>query len=96
MLGNGATTTVATALVLVPGLVTTVLGVLLLLPPVRAAVGPAVTGFALRGLQRHAPLVLGYGATWPTSTVPAMAVTTSTARSSTSKTMSIVCPRRCA
>ncbi|MCV7028527.1 FxsA family protein [Mycobacterium sherrisii] len=59
-LGDGATTTVATALVLVPGLVSTVLGVLLLLPPVRAAVGPAVTGFALRGLQRHAPTLVGY------------------------------------
>lgn len=61
-LGDGATTTAATALVLVPGLVTTVLGVLLLLPPVRAAVGPAVTRFALRGLQRHAPLLVGYPA----------------------------------
>lgn len=61
-LSDGATTTVATALVLVPGLVTTGLGVLLLLPPVRGAVGPAVTGFALRGLQRHASSLVGYPA----------------------------------
>ncbi|WAC93718.1 FxsA family protein [Mycobacterium sp. Aquia_213] len=56
-LGDGALVTVATALVLVPGLVTTVLGTLLLLPPVRAVAGPGLTGLALRGLQRRAPLV---------------------------------------
>jgi UPF0716 protein FxsA len=48
---------VATGLVLVPGLVTTVLGMLLLLPPVRAAAGPGLTNIALRGLRRRAPLV---------------------------------------
>ncbi len=56
-LGDGTLVTVATGLALVPGLVTTVLGMLLLLPPVRAAAGPTLTGLALRGLQRHAPLV---------------------------------------
>ena len=56
-LGDGALVTAATGLVLVPGLVTTVLGTLLLLPPVRAAAGPGLTGIALRGLRRHAPLV---------------------------------------
>jgi UPF0716 protein FxsA len=57
MLGDGAVVTVATALVLVPGLVTTVVGMLLLLPPVRKAAGPGLTGIALRTLQR-APLVV--------------------------------------
>jgi UPF0716 protein FxsA len=57
MLGDGALVTVATALVLVPGLVTTVVGMLLLLPPVRKAAGPGLSGIALRTLQRRAPLV---------------------------------------
>ncbi|GLE52386.1 FxsA family protein [Mycobacterium montefiorense] len=56
-LGDGALVTVATGLVLVPGLVTTVLGALLLLPPVRAAAGPGLTGIALRSLHRRASLV---------------------------------------
>jgi UPF0716 protein FxsA len=56
-LGDGALVTVATALVLVPGFVTTALGMLLLLPPVRAAAGPGLTAIALRGLRRRAPLV---------------------------------------
>ncbi|WAJ42951.1 FxsA family protein [Mycobacterium sp. Aquia_216] len=56
-LGDGAVVTVATALVLVPGFVTTALGTLLLLQPVRSAAGPGLSGIALRGLQRRAPLV---------------------------------------
>jgi UPF0716 protein FxsA len=56
-LGDGALVTTATALVLVPGLVTTVVGMLLLLPPVRAAAGPGMTRIALRAMQRRAPLV---------------------------------------
>lgn len=56
-LGDGALMTVATGLVLVPGLVTTIVGTLLLLPPLRTAAGPGLTRIALRGLQRHAPLV---------------------------------------
>lgn len=62
-LGDGALVTTATALVLVPGFVTTVLGMLLLLPPVRAAVGPGLTRIALRSFQRNAPLV-SYTSTW--------------------------------
>lgn len=57
-LGDGALVTVATALVLVPGFVTTLVGMLLLLPPVRAAAGPGLTRIALRSFQRHAPLVM--------------------------------------
>ena len=56
-LGDGALVTMATGLVLVPGLVTTVVGMLLLLRPVRAAVGPGLTRIALRGLQQHAAMV---------------------------------------
>jgi UPF0716 protein FxsA len=56
-LGDGALVTAATALVLIPGFVTTALGMLLLLPPVRAAAGPGLTAVALRGWQRRAPLV---------------------------------------
>jgi UPF0716 protein FxsA len=63
-LGDGALVTVATGLVLVPGLVTTVLGMLLLLPPVRAAAGPGLTNIALRGLQRRAPLLVSYPTTF--------------------------------
>jgi len=54
---DGALVTLATALVLVPGLVTTVLGLLLLIPPIRAVAGPGLGGIALRGLQRRVPLI---------------------------------------
>jgi UPF0716 protein FxsA len=56
-LGDGALVAVATGLVLIPGLVTTAIGTLLLLPPVRAVAGPSVTAIALRSLQRRVPLV---------------------------------------
>jgi UPF0716 protein FxsA len=59
-LGDGAAVAVATGLVLIPGLVTTVLGTLLLLPPVRAVAGPGVTTIALRSLERRVPLA-SYG-----------------------------------
>jgi UPF0716 protein FxsA len=68
-LGDGALVTVATGLVLIPGLVTTVLGMLLLLPPVRAVAGPGLTGIALRGLQRRARLV-SYATTFTDSRRP--------------------------
>jgi UPF0716 protein FxsA len=54
---DGALVGLAMALVLVPGLVTTVLGLLLLVPPIRAVAGPGLTGIALRGLQRRVPLI---------------------------------------
>ncbi len=54
---DGALVTLAMALVLVPGLVTTAVGLLLLVPPVRAVAGPGLTGIALRGLQRRVPLI---------------------------------------
>jgi UPF0716 protein FxsA len=54
---DGALVTLAMALVLVPGLVTTAVGLLLLVPPVRAVAGPGLTGIALRGLKRRVPLI---------------------------------------
>ena len=53
---DSALVTVATALVLLPGLVTSVLGLLLLVPPIREVAGPKLATFALRGLQRRVPL----------------------------------------
>ena len=57
-LSDGALVTFGMALVLVPGLVTTVLGLLLLVRPIRAVVGPGLAGIAVRGLQRRAPLII--------------------------------------
>ena len=54
---DGALIALAMALVLVPGLITTVLGLLLLVPPIRAVAGPGLAGIALRGLQRRVPLI---------------------------------------
>jgi len=53
--GDGALVSLAVLLVLIPGLVSTVLGVLLLIPPVRSAVGPGLTARAVRRLQRQMP-----------------------------------------
>jgi UPF0716 protein FxsA len=46
-----------TVLVVVPGLVSSAVGMLLLLPPTRAAARPALTAMALRGIGRRAPLI---------------------------------------
>ncbi len=54
---DGALVTLATALVLVPGLVTTVFGLLLLVPPIRAVAGPGLAAITVRGLQRRVPLI---------------------------------------
>ncbi|ORB73565.1 FxsA family protein [Mycobacterium scrofulaceum] len=54
---DGTLVTLATALVLVPGLVTTALGLLLLVRPVRSAVGPGLAAIAMRGLRRRMPLL---------------------------------------
>lgn len=54
---DGAMVGLAMALVLIPGLVTTALGLLLLLPPIRAVAGPGLSGIALRGLRGRAPLI---------------------------------------
>lgn len=55
-LSDSALVAVATGLVLVPGLASTVLGLLLLVPPIRAAARPALTAIAMRGFLRSVPL----------------------------------------
>jgi UPF0716 protein FxsA len=50
--GDGALVTLAIALVLVPGLVTTALGLLLLVPQIRSVAGPGLSAIAVRGLRR--------------------------------------------
>lgn len=55
-LSDGALVTVATGLVLVPGLVSTTLGLLLLVPPIRAIARPGLTAIAVRGFLRRVPL----------------------------------------
>jgi UPF0716 protein FxsA len=56
-LSDGALLTLATGLVVVPGLVTTTLGVLLLVPGIRAVAGPGLAAVTMRGLQRRVPLI---------------------------------------
>lgn len=56
---DGALVALAAILVLVPGLVTTAVGLLLLVPPIRSAAAPGLSAVALRSLRRRAPLV-GY------------------------------------
>ncbi len=61
---DGALVALGTLLVVIPGLVTSVLGLLLLLPPTRVAARPVLTFLAVRGIGRRAPLitVAGMGA----------------------------------
>ncbi len=54
---DGALVALGTVLVVVPGLVTTAAGVLLLLPPTRAVARPLLTAMAARGIGRRAPLI---------------------------------------
>jgi UPF0716 protein FxsA len=54
---DGALVALGTVLVVVPGLVTTAAGLLLLLPPTRAAARPLLTAMAVRGIGRRAPLI---------------------------------------
>jgi UPF0716 protein FxsA len=54
---DGALVALGTVLVFVPGLVTSVLGLLLLLPPTRVVARPVLTALALRGIDRRAPLI---------------------------------------
>lgn len=53
--GDGPLVSLASLLVLVPGLVSTALGLLLFVPPVRSAVGPRLTDAAVRTLRRRMP-----------------------------------------
>jgi UPF0716 protein FxsA len=54
---DGALVALGTVLVVIPGLVTTAAGMLLLLPPTRAAARPVLTAMAARGMGRRAPLI---------------------------------------
>jgi UPF0716 protein FxsA len=54
---EGTMVTLATVLILVPGLVTTVLGLLLLVPPIRSVARPGLTALGLRGWRRRMPLI---------------------------------------
>ena len=49
--GDGALVTLSAVLVLVPGLVSTALGLLLLVPPIRSVVSPRLTSIAVNKLQ---------------------------------------------
>jgi UPF0716 protein FxsA len=62
-LSDGALVAIASGLVVVPGLVTTVLGLLLLMPPIRAVARPGLTAIALRGFLRRVPLAANRGPT---------------------------------
>ena len=48
---------VGTLLMVVPGLVTSAVGLLLLLPPTRAAARPVLAAMAVRGMGRRFPLI---------------------------------------
>jgi UPF0716 protein FxsA len=54
---DGVMVALGSVLVVVPGLVTTAAGLLLLLPPTRAAARPVLTAMAVRGIGRRAPLI---------------------------------------
>ena len=54
---DGALVALGTVLVVIPGLVTTAAGMLLLLPPTRAVARPMLTAMAVRGIGRRAPLI---------------------------------------
>jgi UPF0716 protein FxsA len=54
---DSALVALGTLLVVMPGLVTTAAGLLLLLPPSRAAARPVLTAMAARGIGRRFPLI---------------------------------------
>ncbi|WP_374025773.1 FxsA family protein [Mycobacterium sp. HNNTM2301] len=54
---DAALVSLAALLVLVPGLVTTALGLLLMVRPVRSVVGPGLAAIAVRGVRRRMPLL---------------------------------------
>ncbi|MUM18798.1 membrane protein FxsA [Mycobacterium sp. CBMA271] len=63
---DGALIALGTVAVVIPGLVSSTIGLLLLLPPTRAVLRPVLTLVAARQLGRRAPLItvipIGYGA----------------------------------
>ncbi|WP_078326316.1 FxsA family protein [Mycobacteroides salmoniphilum] len=63
---DGALIALGTVAVVIPGLVSSAIGLLMLLPPTRAVLRPVLTLVAARQLSRRAPLITvipaGYGA----------------------------------
>ncbi|QCH23657.1 FxsA family protein [Mycobacteroides salmoniphilum] len=63
---DGALIALGTVAVVIPGLVSSAMGLLMLLPPTRAVLRPVLTLVAARQLSRRAPLITvipaGYGA----------------------------------
>jgi UPF0716 protein FxsA len=54
---DSALVALGSVLVVVPGLVSTLVGLLLLFPPTRAVARPVLTAMAVRGIGRRAPLI---------------------------------------
>lgn len=54
---DSALVALGTVLVVIPGLASSILGLLLLLPHTRAAARPLVTAMAVRGIGRRVPLI---------------------------------------
>ncbi len=63
---DSAMITLAMGLVMIPGLVTTALGLLLLVPPVRSVAAPGLAAIAVRGLRKRVPLA-GYATAFATA-----------------------------
>ncbi|MBO0879813.1 MAG: FxsA family protein [Mycobacterium sp.] len=59
---DSALVALGTVLVVVPGLVSTLMGLLLLLPPTRAVARPLLSAMIMRGISRSAPLITVVGA----------------------------------
>lgn len=72
VLADSGLVTAGTVLVLVPGPVTSLVGLLLLAPPTRTAARPLLAGLATVGLGRYTPLVTAaaVGRRWYTSSRP--------------------------
>lgn len=66
VVADGALIALGTVAVVIPGLVSSAMGLLMLLPPTRAVLRPVLTLVAARQLSRRAPLITviptGYGA----------------------------------
>src|SRR5262245_46229235 len=56
-ISDGVLVALGVVLVVIPGLVSSALGLLLLLPPTRMLARPAVTFLALRAIVRRAPVI---------------------------------------
>ncbi|WP_078311698.1 MULTISPECIES: FxsA family protein [unclassified Mycobacterium] len=71
---DGALIALGTVAVVIPGLVSSAIGLLMLLPPTRAVLRPVLTLVAARQLSRRAPLITvipaGYGAFQASRTRP--------------------------